>query len=889
MLDENEKASILSILTEYKGKGLFASSYADLGKSNVVEHTIELIAHAKPKKLRPFNIPHHLLPKVHSLINELLEHGLIEPSTGPTFVSPAVIVAKKNGDIRLCCDYRHLNSCTVKTQQLMPTLSDVARIGAGKKFMTTLDLSSGYWQVKMGEEAKAHTAFVMPGNMVCQWRVMPFGLTGAPATFQRLMNAVLADLIAAGKVVVYIDDILLMSATFDEHVDLMRTVFDILIRHGLRLKLSKVAICQPELLYLGHILSEEGFRPSKENVEKLTNFPRPKNVKEIQRLVGLLSFYRRHVKNFARIARPLTELTKKDLDFVWGEGQQQAMDSLIRTIASEPVLRFPVLDGSKTFKLTCDASAVAIGSVLSQEYEGIDHPIAFFSRALTDTQRAWSSTHQELYALVASLAHFREYLIGVHFQVVTDNSACTYILTKPNLAPKLTRWALAIQEYDFDIVHIEGKSNVVADALSRARPEPIVVNALEAKLENPTDLAKLQMEDEHIRVLIQYIRSGVIPEDMSRTQRTRLENESVKFKVQEGVLYRLATPYAIVVIPANLRLFIMREHHSTPLAMHMGIRRTYESIARKCWWAGMRSDIERYVKECSSCGEVKPPGKIQRPALQPIIAKYPMEIVSTDICGPFPRSRKGNKYAVIFICGFSRYCEILPLKDQTAESLADVFVNQFVTRYGVCEKLLSDQGANYMSDLMNRINRKLGIKRLRTSAYHPACNGKAERTWRVVKACIAHFVNDAQDNWCQYLPFIRLASNAAWHRSINTSPAKVFFGRELRLPVDLLLPRDANQLPECESADDFASQLTSLIKQVWEEARKYGYLSAQEQKRYFDAKGVHVNIKVGDRVYKHTPRGQLGNATKLLHHYEGPFEVLELGRANAKAEAILWG
>jgi len=148
---------------------------------------------------------------------------------------------------------------------------------------------------------------------------------------------------------------------------------------------------------------------------------------------------------------------------------------------------------------------------------------------------------------------------------------------------------------------------------------------------------------------------------------------------------------------------------------------------------------------------------------------------------------------------------------------------------------------------------------------------QAGRTWRVVKACIAHFVNDAQDNWCQYSPFVRLASNAAWHRSINTSPAKVFLGRELRLPVDLLLPRDANQLPECESVDDFASQLTSLIKQVWEEARKYGYLSAQEQKRYFDAKGVHVNLKVGDRVYKHTPRGQLGKATKLLHHYEGPF------------------
>jgi len=366
-------------------------------------------------------------------------------------------------------------------------------------------------------------------------------------------------------------------------VDLLRTVFDILIHHGLRLKLSRVAICQPELLYLGHILSEEGFRPSKENVEKLTNFPRPKDVKEIQWLVGLLSFYRRHVKNFARIARPLTELTKKDLDFVWGEGQQLAMDSLIRIIASEPVLRFPVLDGSETFKLTCDASAVAIGSVLSQEYEGIDHPIAFFSRALTDTQRAWSSTHQELYALVASLAHFREYLIGVNFQVVTDNSACTYILTKPNLAPKLTRWALAIQEYDLDIVHIEGKSNVVADALSRARPELIVVNALEAKLDNPADLAKLQMEDEHIWVLIQYIRNGVIPEGMSRTQRTRLEDESLKFKVQEGVLYRLTTPYAIVVIPANLRLFIMREHHSTPLAMHMGIRRTYESIAKKCW------------------------------------------------------------------------------------------------------------------------------------------------------------------------------------------------------------------------------------------------------------------------------------------------------------------
>jgi len=196
-----------------------------------------------------------------------------------------------------------------------------------------------------------------------------------------------------------------------------------------------------------------------------------------------------------------------------------------------------------------------------------------------------------------------------------------------------------------------------------------------------------------------------------------------------------------------------------PITMHMDIRRTYESTSKKCWWAGMRSDIDRYVKECSSCGEIKPPGKIQRPALQPIIA---MEIVSTDICGPFPRSKKGSKYAVIFICGCSSYCEILPLKAQTAELL-----NQFVMQYVVCEKLLSDQGDNYVSDLMTRINRKLGIKRLRTSTYHPACNGKAERTWRVAKACIAHLVNNVQDNWCQYLLFIRLASNAAWHRSIK--------------------------------------------------------------------------------------------------------------------------
>lgn len=871
ILNKDQQKQLTQLIREFAS--IFAKNSADLGHTSLVKHVIQLKDGVTPTRSRPYPVPDKLKPVLKQQVNELLESGVITQSSAPNFVSPVLFVPKKDKTYRMCVDYRALNEGTVKSHQLLPTIPNIADVLAHRRYFSGLDLSAGYWQVEMDAASQDLTTFITPGLGVYKWKRMPFGLTNAPATFQRLMNAVLADFINDGDVICYVDDVLVASRTFSEHMDLLQRVFKRLQDSGLKLKLSKASWCGREITYLGHIISEHGFAPSPDNTKRLTEYPSPTTVKETQRIVGLLSYYRRHVRDFAKFSAPMNKAIKKNQPFRWTEECETALRYLIDRVTHAPILRFPILDGKSPYILTTDASGVSVAAALAQVQNGVEYPISFYSRSLNDTERRWGSAEMEVAAIVAGINAFRQYLLGNRFTVYTDNSACVQILRKPNLSPKLHRWSLLIQGYDFTIHHKEGRLNKVCDALSR-----VPVNSIR-EIPPEDEIRVAQRRDDSLAPIIRYLKDGEMPSGLEPAKKRRLEAEWQRHSIINDTLYRKGDgEMPVVVIPDQYKEVLLHKFHSSIEGMHLGIEKTTKNLLTVCYWERMRKDVETYLANCDSCARIKNPHQRIRVPMKGQMTNHVLETVCSDIAGPLPVTTRGNKWIIVFIDQFSKYCEILPMPDATADTVARIYVEEFVTRYGTPVNLLTDQGTNYMSDLMRKVNDMLEIRHKRTTPYHPGTNGQAERLIKVIKFCLAHVVNEQQRNWDSFLGFIRMAINQSWHATTNTSPAYVFFGRSMVTPTKLLLPRpqaaviQEGQLP---------ALLEARMQYIWGQVREYMRTAKQTQKEYYDRRVVAANLDIGDRVFKYTPRGRPGLATKLLQHWIGPYIVTRISDTNA--------
>ena len=405
------------------------------------------------------------LAKLKALKEELLrllELEVIEPSFS-SWASPVVLVTKKDGSIRLCVDFRKVNNLTIKDSYPLPRMDDSIDALSGSKWFSTLDLSSGYWQVKMDPKDTEKTTFATPFGLY-QFKVMPFGLANAPATFERLMERVLAGL-HWETCLIYIDDIIAFSKTFDEHVDRLTQVLQILRAANLKLASHKCKLFRSRVEFLGHVVSDRGVETDPKKIEAISGWPEPKTVKEVRSFIGLSSYYRRFVKDFAKLARPLHRLTEKDTSFEWTTECQEAFNSLKAALASPPILGYPLVDG--LFTLDTDASLDGIGAVLSQEQDGVEKVIAYYTRALTHTERKYCVTRRELLAVVESVKHFHHCLYGRHFVIRTDHGSLRWLLNFKNPEDQMARWLEDLFVLDFEIQHRPGRQHGNADGLSK--------------------------------------------------------------------------------------------------------------------------------------------------------------------------------------------------------------------------------------------------------------------------------------------------------------------------------------------------------------------------------------------------------------------------------------
>ncbi|KAK3705767.1 hypothetical protein QZH41_000594, partial [Actinostola sp. cb2023] len=865
---------------------------------------------AKPVKLPPRRTPPHQREVIDHQLDDLLAHGRIEPSQSP-WSSPVVLVRKNDGSYRMCIDYRCLNKYTIKDAHPLPRTDDVLEVMSGAHWFTCLDLASGYWQMKVSEKDRPKTAFVTHRGQF-QWTVMPFGLTNGPASFQRLMNMALNGLTWT-HCLVYIDDIIIWSRSFEEHLHRLRLVFSRIRQAGLKLKPAKCQFLKQRVTFLGHVVSSQGIETDPEKTKAVVDWPVPVDVKELQRFLGLVGYYRRFVTEFSTTAEPLYRLCKKFTPFQWGSKEQMAFEELKKSLVSAPVLAYPNFStDAGRFILDTDASQqLGIGAVLSQlQPDGTERVIAYGSRSLNDHEKNYCTTRLEMLAMVTYIDHFRYYLLGRRFLVRTDHHSLRWLMSFKQPEGQVARWLERLQEYDFDVEHRPGKSHINADAMSRrprrqhgdcpsckstAGAESHVSKLTLVQLAGTTSsvtqdlwseesLASTQQEDAAIGPVLTSLLQGEgkptqqVLQSLSPTTRAVIAQFEL-LEVKNGVLYRKElkkgrATKGQVVLPEKLITPALQQCHDGLAGAHMGRFKTLRKMKARFWRPGLTKRVHEYCDNCLTCCKCKP-RKRSRAPLHPIPSGYPMQRIHMDIVGPLPRTKKGNKYVLTMQCSFTKWVEAFPIPNQRATTCARVFVKNWVCKFGVPDSIHTDQGRNFESKVFSEMCKLLEMNKTRSTAYHPEGNGQIENFHRTLKSMIKTRVEEEPDRWDEHMEFCLMAYRSSVHSSTGHTPYELMFGREMRIPVDVMM----GMVPEDESSEcsysESVSELRNKLAKGYEDVRTNLQAAQRRQKDAFD-KGVrHTVYEPGDLVLRYSPQLTPGEASKFHRNWQGPYTIVE--------------
>lgn len=824
-----------------------------LGVTTLVEH--EILTDAKPIKQRYYPVSPVKQKMLEEEVRKMLEDDVIEPSKSP-WSSPVILVPKKDGTQRFCVDFRRLNAVTKKDAYPLPYISSILDRLRDARYISSIDIKSAYWQVPIAPNSREKTAFTIPGMGLYQFKRMPYGLTNAPATFQRLIDNVLgADL--EDSCFVYLDDIIIISKNFNSHLELLHKVLDRLLSAGFTLNREKCNFCRPEIAYLGYVVDKFGLHVDPRKVEAILNVPMPGNVKEIRSFVGMASWYRRFVPNFATIIAPLCELTKKNKKFNFTPECEHAFNSIKQHLISAPILTCP--DFERPFTLQTDASAYGIGAVLTQEFEDGEKVIAFLSRSLTRQERAYTTTERECLAVIWAMEKLRPYLDGIKFTVITDHHSLLWLDRLKNPTGRLARWAVRMQGFNFTIIHRKGKDHVVPDFLSRAVPMLDTVDAVK----DPNEI-----KDRWYRKMV-----GLVTDRPDRYPAWRVEDgrllKFVRPKIPE--LHNGTTDWRIVV-PKDDRRAVLSNCHDSVTAGHLGTNKTYWKLQERYYWPKMLSDVASYVRNCTVCAQHKveqkaPAGHMgERPNIN-----HPWETISLDFIGPFPRSPRGYRFAIVVTDYFSKYVLIFPVRTSTASVLTRHIENDVFLVYGVPKNIICDNGVQMKSNVFKKMCDRYNSKILCNAYYYPRAN-PTERTNRTIKTMISSYITKNHNTWDENLSAIACAIRTARHEGIGYSPFFVNFGRNY---IGSGKMHDEVHRNEIDPSDSIDSRVIGFRKMFTDIEHKL-QVAHERNRNNYNLRRREVQYDVGQYVWKRNK--VLSDATKdfsakLAPKYMGPFRV----------------
>ena len=876
-LSDNEKHLLFTLLMDYAD--IFAVSKDQLGRTDILQHEI-VTKNVTPIRQRFRRMSPQQKEEMRTLLNDMLEKEIIKPSNSP-WASPIVLVKKKDGTSRFCVDYHQLNTITRKDAYPLPRVEDTLETLSGSQLFSTLDLASGYWQVEVQPKDREKTAFITSEGLY-EFNVLPFGLCNGPATFQRLMNILLAG-IQWHDCLVYLDDIIVLGRTYDEHLQNLIKVFNRLRDANLKVQLKKCSFCKKEVKFLGHIVSPEGIATDPEKVLKVLQWPTPLNKQELQQFLGFVNYYRRFVKDCAQISRPLYQLTERNRPFNWTIQCQESFEALRRALVSAPVLVFP--DCCKAFILDTDASNQGVGAVLSQEHNGEEHVVAYASRSLTKAERRYSVTRKELLAVVTFLNHFRPYLLGRQFKLRTDHGSLVWIRNFKEPEGQLARWLEQLEEFDFEIVHRRGKLHNNADALSRlpcdqdvdALVDQMVATTFLSSTYTFQDLRNQQLEDSLVGPFLRAKEAGNLPTSAHGGPKWRKMIQLWdQLLVKDGILCRLfenvagTNAVAQLIVPDSLKKEILHGVHEDVGGGHFGVEKTVAKLKERFYWPGHFNDVQSWCATCSKCIARKTTPPHGRAPLQPVKVQYPMEMIAVDIMGPFPQNEHGNCYILVAEDYFTKWLEAWAIPNQEAKTVACKLLNEMFYRFSLPDRLHSDQGRQFESKIIEQLCKLLQIQKTRTTPYHPQGDGLVERANRTILSMLATVVENHKD-WESHLRATCMAYNTSIQSTTGYSPFFLMFGRKARIPVDLLC--EVGKI--AENANDFVSQQGRIMQEAYCQVQSRMGLQQDRQKELYDRKRHGKPFSVGDLVMLYTSVVPRGYCKKLHRPWSGPFKILK--------------
>ena len=569
------------------------------------DHRIELEPGGPPPSRPTYHLSHKELEELDTQLKEYLTNGWIRPSQSP-YGAPILFVRKKDGTMRMCTDYRGLNKITKKNRYPLPRIEELMDRLQGAKFFTKIDLRQGYHHIRIAEPDVEKTAFrTRYGHY--EYTVLPFGLTNAPATFMTLMHDVLRDQLDH-SVVVYLDDILIYSRTWEQHVKDVATVLQKLREHKLYAKLSKCEFGKKRVEFLGHFVSEEGVAMDPAKIKAITEWKPPTNITDLRAFLGLANYYRRYIQGFSQITLPLTQMLKKGAKVEMGEGEMGAFESLKQALSSAPVLT--IADPNLPYRMVTDASDYATGAILLQDQGKGWQPIAYKSRKLQPAEVRRTIYEKEMLAILHALKAWRCYVHGRSLEVRTDHDSLKWLLTQQNVDSTQARWLQSLRDYDVSIIHQPGRINP-ADALSR--------NPMHRDPPSKPSLGALTMVQTDEQLLRRFREAYAKDPTFQTTDhqsisdpRWTTDHRSIRrsrsLKKEGDLWYHEEDGVPKVVVPddADLKLLLFQEVHDTPLGAHEGAEKTAWRLRQTFTWTGLDRDVRSYVRGCDQCQRNKP-------------------------------------------------------------------------------------------------------------------------------------------------------------------------------------------------------------------------------------------------------------------------------------------
>ena len=828
---------------------IFASDSSDIGHTDLITHEIHLKdSNQAPVYKKQFPVPWEHQKFINEKVEAMLRQGIIEESLSP-YNSPIFAVKKPHSDdLRLVIDLRAINSITscssFRVQCVQECIDEVSKHKSS--VFSTLDISQAFYQISLNKNSRQFTSFTVPGKGSFQFARLPMGLHSSPSSLSRVTNHLVKGIAGA---IAYLDDVIVHSKSYSDHLGLIRQLFVRFRQFGLKLQPKKCELGAKEVTYLGYRISGEGVQAGKEKTEAIAAFPIPRTPRQVRQFCGLANYFRHMIPHFSKHSAKLTQLLTKNSSWVRGELPSQARQGFLHLraeLAKAPSLAFP--DPNKMFHVFTDASLGSesspggLGAVLCQEgKDDLLVPVAYASRTLRDNEKGYSAFLIEMAAVVFAITHWHTYLYGRFFKVYCDHKPMVNLGSVHKRT--LNRLQELMLEYNFELQYNPGNMNGPADALSR---NPISALGVDV------DIPSAQQSDPFCQDMFRYLQSSTLPSD------TRVSNYIIKHApqchvTQSGILvYSIRrdrfAPRQVVIVPESFRAPLIEASHASKFSGHLGIFKTLNRLLSNYWWPGMQSQVQQFIKECHTCQVSKTPPNFTREKLPcqplPILDSF-NDRVHIDTIGKMKGSE--HSWLLVITCAFSKYVVAIPLKARDAATQANAILEHWICRFGCPKTIIHDGDPSYCSELFQKLCKLLNTKTIQISSYHSQSNGSVEIYNKVFQGILRSILPSPSVAFETMLPAAQLAYNTSVNHATNSSPFFLLHGVEPRLPQF-----DSQRISAY--VHDYPSDRFRELEIARHIARNQMEISARKNKAYYDRFTKECSFKLGEHCLLHFPR-----------------------------------